>query len=72
MTERGTIGRLSGYAEEVAAALRRRRETRKPRVRVRIGHGEATVLRHDSPAGARLLDRSQELVDEERRSAGRA
>jgi hypothetical protein len=71
VTERGTIGRLGGYAEEVAAALRRRRETRKPRVRVRIGHDEATVLADDSSVGARLLDMSQELVDEERRSAGR-
>jgi hypothetical protein len=71
VTERGTIGRLGGYAEEVAAALRRRRETRKPRVRVRIGHTEATVLADDSPPGARLLEMSQELVDEERRSAGR-
>jgi hypothetical protein len=70
--ERGTIGRLGGYAEEVAAAVRRRRETRKPRVRVRIAHGEATVLAEDSPLGARLLEASQRLVDEERRSAGRA
>ena len=34
------LGRLGGYAEEVAAALRRRRDLRRPRVRVRIGHGE--------------------------------
>ena len=38
------IGRLGGYAEEVAAALRRRREVRKPRVRLRVGHGEPRVL----------------------------
>jgi hypothetical protein len=69
--ERNTIGRLGGYAEEVAAAVRRRRETRKPRVRVRIGHAEATVLADESPAGARLLDLSQQLVDEERRASGR-
>ena len=72
MRERGAIGRLGGYAEEVAAAVRRRRETRKPRVRVRIGHGEATVLPEDSPVGVRLLELSQRLVDEERRSSGRA
>jgi hypothetical protein len=69
--ERGTVGRLSGYAEELAAALRRRRETRKPRVRVRIGHGEATVLADDSLVSVRLLDLSQRLVDEERGASGR-
>jgi hypothetical protein len=68
--DRSTIGRLGGYAEEVAAAVRRRRETRKPRVRVRIGHGEAKVLPEDSRPGERLLDLSQRLVDEERRSSG--
>ena len=72
MKERSRIGRLGGYAEEVAAAVRRRRETRKPRVRARIGHGEATVLADDSPVGNRLLEISQRLVDEERRSSGRA
>ena len=71
MKERRTIGRIGGYAEEVAAAVRRRRETRKPRVRVRIGHGEAKVLPEDSPAGERLLDLSQRLVDEERKASGR-
>jgi hypothetical protein len=71
VTPRGTIGRLGGYAEELAAALRRRRETRKPRVRVRIGHGEATLLADDSAAGARLLEMSQRLVDEEQRFSGR-
>jgi hypothetical protein len=70
--ERGTIGRLGGYAEEVAAAVRRRRETRKPRVRVRINHGEATVLAEESPAAQRLLEASQRLVDEDSRSSGRA
>lgn len=72
MKERGTIGRLGGYAEEVAAAVRRRRETRKPRVRVRISHGEATVLAEESPATQRLLEASQRLVEEESRSSGRA
>jgi hypothetical protein len=71
MTPRGTIGRLGGYAEELAAALRRRREIRKPRVRVRIGHGEATLLADDSPVGARLLEMSQRLIDEERGFSGR-
>jgi hypothetical protein len=70
VTERRTTGRLGSYAEELAAALRRRRETRKPRVRVRIGHGEATVLAEDSPEGGRLLELARQLVEEERRSGG--
>ena len=72
MKERSPIGRLGGYAEEVAAVVRRRRETRKSRVRVRLSHGEATVLADDSPVGVRLLEASQRLVDETRRSGGNA
>ena len=45
MKQRRAIGRLGGYAEEVAAAVRRRNEKRKPRVRVRVGHGEAACAR---------------------------
>jgi hypothetical protein len=71
MKERGRIGRLGGYAEEVAAAVRRRKETRKPRVRVRVGHGEATILADDSKPGAELLDIARQLVDEADRSVGR-
>ena len=54
MKQRRAIGRLGGYAEEVAAAVRRRNEKRRPRVRVRVGHGEARVLADESPEGARL------------------
>jgi hypothetical protein len=72
MKERGGIGRLGGYAEEVAAAMRRRKETRKPRVRVRVGHGEATLVDADVEPGAGLLQAAQELVDETGRSTGRA
>ena len=37
-------GRLGGYADEVAAAMRRRKEVRRPRVRIRLDHGEARLL----------------------------
>ena len=70
--QRRAIGRLGGYAEEVAAALRRRRETRRPRVRVRIGTARRAVLADDvarKAAAARVV--CQRLVDEERRSAVR-
>jgi len=68
--QRSAIGRLGGYAEEVAAAMRRRNEKRKPRVRVRVGHGEARVLEDDSTEGARLQALCQAIVDAERSPAG--
>ena len=66
------IGRLGGYAEELAAVMRRRKEVRRARVRVRVGEGEPTVLDEASPAGRRLLELSRELVDEQRRAAAGA
>jgi hypothetical protein len=57
-------GLLGGYAEEVAAAMRRRREVRRPRVRVRVAHGEAQVLADTSPEAERLLALARELLDE--------
>ena len=57
-------GLLGGYAEEVAAAMRRRREVRRPRVRVRIAHGEARVLDEATQAAGRLLGLAREMLDE--------
>ena len=57
-------GLLSGYAEEVAAAMRRRREVRRPRVRIRVAHGEARVLDEEAVAAGRLLALARELLDE--------
>ena len=57
-------GRLGGYAEEVAAALRRRKEVRRPRVRVRIDHGEARLLDDGAPEAERLLTLARELIGE--------
>jgi hypothetical protein len=57
-------GRLGGYAEEVAAAMRRRRDVRRPRVRVRLDHGEAQLLANDSPAADRLLGLAREMIGE--------
>jgi hypothetical protein len=66
MKQRRSIGRLTGYAEEVAAAVRRRNEKRKPRVRVRVGHGEARVLADESPEAVRLQSLCQAILDQER------
>jgi len=57
-------GRLGGYAEEVAAAMRRRREVRRPRVRVRVDHGEARLLAEDSRTGEDLLELARDLIGE--------
>jgi hypothetical protein len=57
-------GLLGGYAEEVAAAMRRRRDVRRPRVRIRIAHGEARVLGEESPEAARLLALARDMLDE--------
>ena len=66
MKERRTISRFADYAEEVAAAVRRRKETRKPRVRVRVEATEARVLTEGSEEHDRLLAICQALVDQER------
>lgn len=66
MRQRSTIARLGGYAEEVAAAVRRRNEKRRPRIRVRVAHGEARVLADGSAEGERLQALCQAIVDEER------
>lgn len=65
--QRGVLG---GYAEEVAAAMRRRREVRRPRVRVRVDHGEARVLDDGSPAAERLLALAREMLDEREEVTG--
>ena len=70
MKQRRSIGRLGDYAEEVAAAARRRNEKRRPRVRVRVAHGEARVLADDSPEALRLLALCQSIVDAEGSSVG--
>jgi len=57
-------GLLGGYAEEVAAAMRRRRDVRRPRVRIRVAHGEARVLDEGSRAAGRLLALAREMLDE--------
>jgi hypothetical protein len=61
--------RLGGYANEVAAALRRRKEVRRPRVRVRLDHGEAQLLDDATPEAERLLTLARELIGEPSPSA---
>jgi len=37
---------------------------RRPRVRIRVAHGEARVLDEDSQAAGRLLALAREMLDE--------
>jgi hypothetical protein len=60
---------LGAAAGDVLAAVRRRSESRSPRARVRMGHGEAKILPADSPAAERLLTLARELVDAYERDA---
>jgi hypothetical protein len=63
------LRRAGSYAGTVLGLVRRRREDRRPRVRVRIAHGETTVLSEEAPARERLLSLSEQLVGEYARQA---
>jgi hypothetical protein len=60
----GAVGRVRDLALGTATALRRRRQSRTPRVRVRIAHGEASVLSKDSPHAERIMSLASELAAE--------
>ena len=49
------LDRVSGYADEAAAYMRRRRVSRKPFARLYYGGGRATELPADSTVGAELF-----------------
>jgi hypothetical protein len=63
------VGRARGLAESLFAVARRRRDNRKPRVRVRVAHGEARVLSDGDPARERLLELASDLAGEYRKGA---
>jgi hypothetical protein len=50
--------------------MRRRRDVRRPRVRVRVDHGEAHVLEEGSPEADRLLALAREMLDEREDTVG--
>jgi hypothetical protein len=56
------IGRIRSAAGGLAGFLRRRRDGRKPRVRLRLAHGETRVLAEGDAARDRLLSLAGELV----------
>jgi hypothetical protein len=59
---KGPIGRATGLAEGVAAAMRRRQRSREPRVLLYDELGHPRLLAPDDPRRDRILDVAEELV----------
>lgn len=59
---KGAIGRATGIAEGVAAAVRRRQQAREPRVLLYDSAGHPRLLRPDAPERERILELAGELV----------
>ena len=57
------LDRVSGYADEAAAYMRRRRIQRKPFARLYYAGGRATELPADSTAGAELFVAAGAIID---------
>jgi hypothetical protein len=64
-----SVRRAGSVAGSLLALVRRRREERRPRVRVRVAQGETIVLPEDAPERARLLSLAEQLVGEYGRQA---
>jgi hypothetical protein len=61
------LDRVSSYADEAAAYVRRRRMTRKPFARVGYPAGRASAFGPDTEAGRNLFLAAAELIDAARR-----
>lgn len=57
------IDRVSGYADEAAAYVRRRRLTRKPFARVYVEGGTGAAYPAESEAGRALFLAAAKLID---------
>ncbi len=57
------LDRVSGYADEAAAYMRRRRLSRLPFARLYYGGGRAADHAADSPAGAELFVAAGRLIE---------
>jgi hypothetical protein len=60
---RVVLDRVSGYADEAAAFMRRRRHERRPFVRVYRGDGSSLEHPADSEAGERLSAAAERLIE---------
>jgi hypothetical protein len=61
--QRTILGRVSAYAEEAAAYLRRRRTTRQPFARVHYPGGRSAAYAPDAESGRRLFLAASSLID---------
>ena len=57
------LDRVSGYADEAAAFMRRRRETRRPFARIYYRGGGSAEHQSDSEPGRALFAAAAELID---------
>ena len=57
------LDRVSGYADEAAAYLRRRRHLRKPFARTYYPGGRSLAFPEDSEAGKALFDAASRLIE---------
>jgi hypothetical protein len=57
------LDRVSGYADEAAAYLRRRRHLRKPFARTYYPGGRSLAFPEDSEAGKALYDAASQLIE---------
>jgi hypothetical protein len=60
---RAILERVSGYADEAAAFLRRRRETRRPFARVHTPGGGITACASDTEEGRALFLAAARVLD---------
>jgi hypothetical protein len=64
---RTLLDRVSSYADEASAYLRRRRATRKPFARVSYPGGRSTAYPAETEAGRELFLAASHLIDAARR-----
>jgi len=60
---RALIDRVSGYADEAAAFLRRRRVTRRPFARVHLAGGRVEAVDAESEAGRELFLAAARVIE---------
>ena len=61
--QRTLLNRVSGYAEEAAAYMRRRRITRRPFARVHYSGGRVIAHSSDTEGGRALFRAAADLID---------
>lgn len=57
------LDRVTGYADEAAAYLRRRRTTRKPFARVQLSGGRSAAFAAEQEEGRRLFLAAAKLIE---------